>query len=88
MQTIQFDHPEGSRLRFVFDDAVVSFNLAENADFGEIARIMDELMKQDSGRPLGIDVTMSGTSRKAVRPSARANRPVREHSAGAANLYQ
>ena len=88
MQTIQFERSEGSRLRFVFDDAVVSFNLAGNADFGEIARIMDELTKEDRGRPLGIDVTMSGASRNDVRLSARANRPVREHSTGAANLYQ
>jgi len=37
MQPIQVDHSGGSRLRFVFDDAVFSFGLAAKATFEDIA---------------------------------------------------
>lgn len=58
MQHTQIDHLRHSRLRFMYSDAVVSFNLASNVTFGEIARTLDELSDNRHGNPLAIDVTV------------------------------
>ena len=42
-------------LRFVFDDAVVSFSLAANATFEDIARTLEQLAPRHYGDPLAID---------------------------------
>ena len=59
MQPIQVDHARDSRLRFVFDDAVVSFGLAVNATFEDIARTMGELSNRRYGNPVAIDITLA-----------------------------
>jgi hypothetical protein len=59
MQSVRLYHAEDNRLRFVFDDAVVSFRLAANATFEDIARTLAELAPQHYGDPLAIDVTLA-----------------------------
>jgi hypothetical protein len=59
VQPIQVDHASDSRLRFVFDDAVVSFGLAVNATFEDIARTMGKLSNRRYGNPVAIDVTLA-----------------------------
>ena len=68
MQPIQVD-PRDSRLRVVFDDAVVSFGLAVNATFEDIARTMGELSNRRYGDPVAIDVTLAG--RQVIRSMFR-----------------
>ena len=58
MQPIQADRLGHSHLRFMFGDTVLSFNLASDATFGEIARTLDELSIQRHGDPVAIDVTL------------------------------
>jgi hypothetical protein len=59
MQPIQVDHSGDSRLRFVFHDAVLSFSLAANSTFEDIARTLSELEPQCHGNPVAIDVTLA-----------------------------
>jgi hypothetical protein len=59
MYSLQVDHARDGRLRFVFDDAVVSFSLAANATFEDIARTFGELSNQRYGDPVAIDVTLA-----------------------------
>jgi hypothetical protein len=55
----QFAVPaENRRLRFVFDDAVVSLSLAPDATFEDVARRWAELAPHHPGSPVAIDVTM------------------------------
>ena len=68
MPPIQVDHAGDSRLTIVFDDTVVSFSLAADVTFGEIARTLDELSDQCHRNPIAIDVTL-GVPR-AVRLAA------------------
>ena len=62
MQPVHLDHAEDGRLRFVFDDAVVSLRLAANATFEDIARTLEELAPQHYGGPLAIDVTVGAAA--------------------------
>jgi hypothetical protein len=59
MQSIQVDHAGDNRLRFVFDDAVVSFNLAAHATFEDVAWTLGELAQEHHINPLAIDVTFA-----------------------------
>jgi len=58
MQPIQVHHSGDSRLRFVFNDTVVSLTLAANATFEDIARTLGELAPRHYGDPVAIDVTL------------------------------
>jgi hypothetical protein len=61
MQPNQVDHAgaEDSRLRLVFNDTVLTFNLAADATMGEIARITGEFADgRRYGDPLAVDVTL------------------------------
>ena len=73
MQPIQAGHTGGSRLRFVFDDGVVSFGLAADVTFGDIARTLGELSSRRYGSPVAIDVTLgsrgAGSAPDMSRPS-------------------
>jgi hypothetical protein len=53
--------PSVNHLRFVFDDALVSLNLALDATFEDVARKWAELAPQHHGNPIAIDVTMPVT---------------------------
>ncbi len=59
MQTVQSTQSGNSRLRFVFDDTVMSFNLAAPPTLGEIARRYDNLSLRRHGNPRAINVAMS-----------------------------
>jgi hypothetical protein len=58
MQLIHADRAGGSRVRFVFNEAVVSFSRAGDVTFGEVARTLGELSSQRYGDPVAIDVTL------------------------------
>lgn len=58
MRPIRAGHATGNRLRFVFDDAVVSYNFAGLVTFEEIAATLGELSPHRYHDPIAIDVTM------------------------------
>ena len=58
MQRTQTDHAGDNRLRFVYNDAVISFSVSADVTFGEIARTFDELSIEHVGNPVAIDVTL------------------------------
>ena len=58
MYPIRMDNAGANRLRFVFDDAVVSIRLAADATFADIAQTFGELAPRHHGSPLVIDVTL------------------------------
>ncbi len=58
MQLMQIDHLRHSHLRLMYRNAVVSFNLAPNVTFGEIARTLGELSDERHGTPLAINFTL------------------------------
>ena len=64
MQFMRADIAGNNRLRFVFDEAVVSFDLAANSTFEDVARTLGELEPRRYGKPIAIDVTL------AARPGA------------------
>lgn len=59
MPSRHFAKPADNRLRFVFDDAVLSFSLAADATFEEIALKFGEVSNHHPGKPVAIDVRMS-----------------------------
>ena len=59
MQHFGVDHVGKSRLRFVFDDAVVSFSVAADATLEDIAQTFDKLASQHYGNPIAIEVTLA-----------------------------
>jgi hypothetical protein len=67
MQPSQVDHTGDSRLRFVFDGAVVSCGLATRATFEDIARTLDEVAPLHCGNPVSIDLTLGSRLGKSVR---------------------
>ncbi len=60
------------RIRFVFDDAVVSVSLALGVTFGEIARMQEELALYRTGNPISVDATLSSATRNSTIPIAEA----------------
>ena len=59
MQHFNVDHAGNNRLRFIFDDAVVSFSVAADATLEDIARTFGELAPQHYGNPLAIEVILA-----------------------------
>jgi len=67
MASFHREETAGSVVRFVFDDAVLSFDLAAYATFGEIARKMGEIQNRHFGKPISIDVKLgAGDSRPVL----------------------
>jgi hypothetical protein len=58
MQTVEVDQARDGRLRFLFNDAVVSFCLAADVTFGEVAQRLSQLPRRRYGSPVAIDVTL------------------------------
>ena len=58
MQSIQIDHAKDSRLRFVFNHSVMSFSLASDATFGEVAQTLGALSNRRHGNPVAIDIKL------------------------------
>lgn len=71
MQPNQFNHSGNARLRFVFDNAVVSFGLAADLTPHEIARTLDQLSDRHYGKPLAIDVTLDSPDGNSVQTRSR-----------------
>ncbi len=65
MESKQFDQAADGRLRFVFEDAVVSFDLEPGATLADIARKWGRLSRGRHGHPVGVVVTLP------VMPDAR-----------------
>ena len=61
MQVAQLHKPKRHRLRFVFQDRVVSFAVAD-LSFGEVARTLRELVPEHYGEPVSIDCIQSSKS--------------------------
>jgi hypothetical protein len=68
MQPVQPHPAADSRLRFVFDDVVVSCRLAANATLEDIAWTLAGLSNQRHRMPLAIDVTLSPAAGPCSRP--------------------
>ena len=71
MQPLQADRTGDSRLRFVFDDGVVSFGLAADVTFGDIARTLGGLSSRRYGSPVAIDVTLAARGAGSARDMSR-----------------
>ncbi len=67
MYPIRTDNAGDNRLRFVFDDAVVSLRLAADATFADIAQTFAELAPRHHGNPVAIDVTLGSHQSDPVR---------------------
>ncbi|RBP10435.1 hypothetical protein DFR50_119106 [Roseiarcus fermentans] len=55
MQLDQARKPKEHCLRFVFQDKVVSFDVAADLSFGDVARALRELVPRHYGEPVSID---------------------------------
>jgi hypothetical protein len=71
MQPNQIDHAGESRLRFVFDHAVVSCGLAADATVEDIAWTLGELTPLYPGNPIAIYVTLPAGKRKSGRARSK-----------------
>ena len=69
MQAIQSMSSGASRLRCVFSDAVMSFNLGDHPTLGDIAEMLNEPGLSRRGMPLAIDIAWLG--RTAARTDPR-----------------
>jgi len=58
MPSLPSDPVGNRRLRFVFDDAVLTFPLAAGATFEDIARTLAEVASRHAGEPVAIDITL------------------------------
>ncbi len=58
MITMRASDTGENRLRFVFDDTVISFAIAPDATFADVARKWGEVEPRDRGSPIAIDVTL------------------------------
>ena len=61
MQVAQLHKPKKHRLRFVFQDRMVSFCVAD-LSFGEVARTLREQVPKHYGEPVSIDCIQSSRS--------------------------
>lgn len=62
MKSSHVDHSQESRLRIVFSDTVISFGLAADATFADIAWTLGEFSIPRHGHPLAIDITLNQAS--------------------------
>jgi len=73
MHKISADQPQDGRLRFLFDDTVVSVGLAPNATFGDIALALDQVKQIHHGHPVAIDVMFAVSPNGGIMPGAYRN---------------
>ncbi len=66
MYNISANQPQDGRLRFMFDDTVVSVGLAPNATFGDIALALDHVKQTHHGHPVAVDVMFAVPPRSDV----------------------
>lgn len=67
MANLDFEPIGPNRLRFVFDDEVVSLDLSAHPTLGDVARAYEALRLGAGDGPIGIDVRLAARS-KAKRP--------------------
>lgn len=63
MRQAHVDQTVGDRLRFVFQDAVVSYSVFGVVTFGEVAQAMSELSRRRRRAPVAVDLTMGSRGR-------------------------
>jgi hypothetical protein len=68
MQSMQVEYAGPSRLRFVFNDTVVSLGVPAQITFGEIAQRFAALSDRHQDSPVAVDLTLS-PSRRTAPPS-------------------
>ncbi len=71
MQPVQIDHARESRLRFVFNDTVVSLSLATEVTLAEVAQKLDAFSTQRYGNPVAIDIILGSRESALVRRALR-----------------
>jgi hypothetical protein len=71
MLPLRTNRNSDSRLRVVFDDAVVSLRLAPDATLADAARTLGELAPHHRGDPVGLDVRFAVPSGSARPDGAR-----------------
>jgi hypothetical protein len=59
---VQLHKHRGRRLRFVFEDRVVAFGVADDVSLGEVARALREQVPTRYGKPVSIDCLQSRRS--------------------------
>jgi hypothetical protein len=59
MRDFKIDNGEINRLRFVFDDAVVSMGFPIDSTLEDIACSLDTLVSHHDGAPIAIDVMLA-----------------------------
>jgi hypothetical protein len=71
MLPLRTNSTSDSRLRVVFDDAVVSLRLAPDATLADVARALGELPSRHRSDPVGVDVRFAVPSGSAGPGEAR-----------------
>lgn len=66
MQPTRAAHAQQNRLRFVFNENVVSFDTTTGVTFGEVASALGRLSSRRYGNPIAIDVTVGSNARCPV----------------------
>lgn len=71
MLPLRTNSARDSRLRVVFDDAVVSFRLAPDATLVDVARALGALTPHHPGSPVSVDVRFAAPAGSAASGEAR-----------------
>jgi|KBSSwiStaDraftv2_1062776.scaffolds.fasta_scaffold657266_1 hypothetical protein len=58
MQPNHIERSQDNLLRFVFDDKVLSLNVAADATLEDIARTFGKLSRQQHRKPVALDITL------------------------------
>jgi hypothetical protein len=67
MQAVRIDQVRHSRFRFVFGKKAVTFSLASNVTYGDIARTLAENSRRSYGSQVAIDVAVRRPETSFVR---------------------
>ncbi len=67
MLPIKTDDTGENRLRFIFNDTVVSLNLATEVTLEEIAQRLGTLSTRRYGTPVSIDITLGSREGERIR---------------------
>jgi len=66
MRPAHVSQPVGDRLRFVFQDAVVSYSIFGVVTLGEVARTMGELSRRRYHDPIAVNLTLRSHARETT----------------------
>jgi hypothetical protein len=66
MRSFQSGHG-ANRMRVVFDDRVLSFTLADDTTYGDVAQALHRLSDRPYGKAVAVSVTLPGPSGRRVQ---------------------